>query len=38
LEREVTIGDAEAADEMVFEGLDGPLGGIDTVIVGFDDL
>ena len=38
MEGEVSIGNAEAADEMVFKGLDGPFGGVNPVVVGFDDL
>jgi hypothetical protein len=38
LERELWVCSAEAADKMIFKGLDGTFGSIDTMIVWFDKL
>lgn len=35
LEWKICIGDAQPADEVVFEGLDGMFSGADTMVVGF---
>ena len=33
-----TIGAVYATDEVVFEGLDGAIGGVDTIVCGIDKL
>ena len=38
LKWKISIGGAQTTDEVIFEGLDGTLGGIDLVIVGFNEL
>jgi hypothetical protein len=38
LKRKICVSGAQSADEVVFEGLDGTLGGIYSVIVGFNKL
>ena len=38
LKWKISIGGAQTTDEVIFEGLDGTLVGIDLVIVGFNKL
>ncbi len=38
MEWEVDVCGAEATDEVVFERLDGPFCGVDSMIVGLDEL